>query len=118
MYPTFVQVKDVLFHSYFEPYDHENETLFLSFRLQHMMHDELIMDIQRDEYDYLYTTNIVYFDASRLETIDISEKFDEEELSELLKALLNDSVTMEELKMIDWEQHNGCYAIKEWLQEE
>lgn len=118
MYPTFVKVKDVLFHSYFEQQDQASEILHLSFRLHHMMEDELIMDIQQDEYNYLYTTNILYFDATRLETMDLSEQFDEEELGELLKALLNDAVTNEELSIINWQDHRGCYAVKEWIQEE
>lgn len=118
MYPTFVQVKDVLFHAYFDDQDFLNETLYLSFRLNHMIEDELIMDIQCDEFGYLYTTTVEYFNASRLETLDITEKFDEEELSEILKALLNHPTTTEELTLIDWQEHKGCYAVKDWIEEE
>lgn len=113
MHDTPVRVKDVEFASYLRPSVHgDKAVLQLSFRLHHMQTDELILDIQQDEENALYTTDIQYYIAHEDQQLNLTTELDEEEMHELLKAVLNSQVAQSELSFYGMSEYEGCYAKK------
>lgn len=112
MHQTLVHIKDVEFVSYLRPSElHGHKaTLQMSFRLPHMQEDEMIIDILKDEQNHLYTTNIDYYCARDEEQFSLLGEFDQEEMHELLKAVLNSDVTQKELTYYEMDDYVNCYA--------
>lgn len=112
MHETLVQIKDVEFVSYLRPSDLHGHiaSLQMSFRLVDMQEDELIIDIQQDEENRLYTTNVDYYEAKSEEQFSLMNELDKEELHELLKAVLNTEETQVELAFYGMSTYTDCYA--------
>lgn len=114
MHETPVKVKDVEFFSFLRPSElHGHKAVLqLAFRLPHMQHDEMIMNIEQDEEKALFTTNLEYYDAKEEQQFNLMDQFDEEELHELLKAVLNSETAKKELVYYGMDGYEGCYAKK------